>query len=280
MRPAVLLTPILVALLAGCTDGAPGPAQSSLPLLEGWILDVRLAPVVGARVTAVGVDGGSVTDEGGHYAFDVPAGIQVLVVAEMQGFVAQSRAVSAGSGDHLIVNFTLDRVPAEEPYRTVESFEGILHCGVVVVALEDPSRPHQHTGVRCSMVTDDDQNVWSYTVPPTTTGLVIECVWEPQSDLAQSLLLNVSVQATGEVLGFQEGISPLRAQTSRVKLDLERRAGHDVLDITIESGAGTGNHEHGAVGATAEQTFRLFVTAFYNGPVDPGYSVTQGTGPG
>jgi hypothetical protein len=276
MRPAVLLAALLgLPLLAGCSS-PEAPAAPAQPVVEGWVVDARLAPVVGIVVTAVGLGANGTTDGEGHFAFGVPAGVDVLVVAEGHGFLPQSRSVSAGSGERILVNFTLERAPVADPYLAVESFDGILRCGVVAVVLEDPSRPHTHSGVRCSAVTEDDTNVWAYQVPGNTTGLVIEAVWEAQSDLSRSMLLNVSVQATGEVLGFQEGISPLRAQTSRFKLDLERAAGNDVLDIRVEAGAGTGNHEHGAVGATVEQAFRLFVTSFYNAPVDPGYSITQG----
>lgn len=275
MRQAVLVAALL--LLAGCSsEPQDAPAQASGPLVEGWVVDSRLAPVAGARVAAIGLGANASTDGDGHYAFGVPAGVEVLVVAEADGFVAQSRAVSAGSGDHLVVNFTLDRVPAAAPYRTVEAFDGILRCGLVLVVGEDPARPHEHQGVRCSNLLEDDANAWLYGVPANASGLVIEAVWEPQSAVSQSMLLNVSVQATGEVLGFQEGISPLRAQPSRFKLDLERQAGNHVLSVRLEAGAGTGNHEHGAAGAVVEQEFRLFATAFYNGPVDPSYSVTRG----
>jgi hypothetical protein len=275
MRAAVLVAALLLPLLAGCSSAPEARPVAAGPFVEGWIVDARFAPVAGARVAAVGLGANASTDEGGHYSFGVPAGVELLVVAEADGFVAQSRSVSAGSGDHLVVNFTMERVPAAAPYQTVEAFDGILRCGVVVVVGEDPARPHEHRGLRCSTVLEDDANTWLYTIPSNASGLVIEAVWEAQSQMSRSMLLNVSVQATGEVLGFQEGLSPLRAQPSRFKLDLERQAGNGVLSIRMESGAGTGNHEHGAAGATVEQPFRLFATAFYNGPVDPSYSVAR-----
>lgn len=276
MRPAVPLAVLLAGLaLAGCSGDLPAAAEPTQPLLEGWIVDARVAPVVGARVVAVGLGANGTTDADGHYAFAVPPGVELVVLAEMPGFLAQSRSVSAGSGDRVVVNFTLERVPVEAPYTTVEAFDGILRCGVTAVVLEDPSRPHTHSSVKCSVLLEDDANLWMYPIPANTTGVVIEAVWEPQSDLSQSLVLNVTLEATGEVFGFQEGLSPLRAQTSQFKLALARQLGHDALAIRIEAGAGTGNHEHGAAGATVEQAFRLFATAFYNGPVDPGYSVTQ-----
>lgn len=278
MRPAVswvALTVVAMAL-AGCGQAGPeAEAPPAKPRVEGWVVDARLFPVVGAPVTAVGLGAQNLTDGSGHYAVEVPPGIDVVVAVAADGFLTQSRSVSAGFGSRAVVNFTLERLPADAPRLTVESFDGILRCGVTAVLLEDPSRPHVHSGVRCSNYLEEDTNVWPYRVAPNATGLVIEAVWEPQTELSQSLILNVTVQASGEVLGFQEGLSPLRAQTSRFKLDLERSLGNDVLDIRIEAGAGTGNHEHGAVGATVEQRFQLFVTAFYNQPVDSGYSVTR-----
>ncbi|MHB1260551.1 MAG: carboxypeptidase-like regulatory domain-containing protein [Thermoplasmatota archaeon] len=270
MRVAVLLAAAL--LLAGCSSPPEAPAPQGL-LVEGWAIDSRLAPVPGVRVTAIGVGSNATTDEVGHFEFGIPPGSgDLLVMAEADGFMPQSRTVSAGSGSRIMVNFTLDRLPVQAPYQTVEEFDGILRCGIVAVAGEDPGRPHEHEGVRCSVLVGDDANQWSYPIPQNSTGLVIEAAWDAQSELSRSMYLNVSVEATGEVLGWQEGVSPLRAQPSRFKLDLERSLGNAVLDIRIESGAGTGNHEHGAVGAVVEQEFRLFVTAFYNGPVNPGYS--------
>jgi hypothetical protein len=266
---------LVLPLLAGCSSPSGTAPPAASPFVEGWVVDERLAPVAGARLTAVGLGANASTDEAGHYSFGVPADVDVLVVAEAGGFVAQSRSVSAGSGERRFVNFTLERIPLAAPYRTVEAFDGVLRCGLVVVVGEDPARPHEHRGVRCSTVLEDDANTWLYAIPSNASGLVIEAVWEPQSQLSQSMLLNVSVEATGEVLGFQEGMSPLRAQPSRFKLDLERQAGNGVLSIRVEAGAGTGNHEHGAAGAVVEQEFRLFATAFYNGPVDPGYSITR-----
>lgn len=271
--PVVLLA--LSAALAGCGQAPEATRPTAGPQVEGWIVDERLAPVAGARATAIGLGANGTSDADGHFAFAVPPGADVVVLAEADGFIGQTRAVSANSGDILVVNFTLERVPVAEPYRTVESFDGILRCGVVAVAGEDPGQPHEHEGVRCSALLGDDANIWPYEVPANATGLVIEALWEAQSDLSRSMYLNVSVEATGEVLGWQEGESPLRAQPGRSNLDLQRQLGHRVLAIRMESGAGTGNHEHGAVGVVFEQAFRLFVTAFYNGPVDPGYAFAR-----
>ncbi|MEK6975977.1 MAG: hypothetical protein AABY18_06515 [Candidatus Thermoplasmatota archaeon] len=128
-------------------------------------------------------------------------------------------------------------------------FQGILRCGVVATTQEDPSRPHEHQGVRCSQALNDTANRWSYAVPNNATGVVVEVDWDAQSEVAQALVLKVTVEATGEGLGFVEGTSMIRLQLSSLKLAQEQQAGHDALSVVLEPGAGTGNHEHGAAGA-------------------------------
>jgi hypothetical protein len=265
---------ILCVALAGCSRGGPeAPEETEGPLLEGWVVDERIVPVSGALVRLAGAGLETRTGEDGHYALGVPRGIDLVVVIEAPGFKAASGALAAQSGSHHFLNFSLERIPVAEPFDEVQQFNGILRCGIVATTQEDPSRPHEHQGVRCSQTINDTSNRWSYHLPPDLTGVVVEVAWDPQSDVAQALVLKITVEATGEVVCFIEGTSILRLQLSSVKLAQEMQAGHTVLSMTLEPGAGTGNHEHGAVGAFAQQAFVIYATAFFNGPVPPSYSI-------
>jgi hypothetical protein len=119
----------------------------------------------------------------------------------------------------------------------------------------------------------DDGNLWHYTIPAGAAGLMLEVFWTPASDLSQSLVLKAQVGDTGEIVGFAEGPSPLHVQLSHFRVLQMQEQGHPGLLLTILPGAGTGSHEHGAVGAFVEQPFHLFATAFFNQAVDPNYSV-------
>lgn len=245
------------------------------PVVEGWILDERIQPVPEAQVRFVGHNVTTQTDASGHYVLRGPVGVDLVWTVQAPGFVAQSRAVAANSGSHHWLNVTLLRVPNDAPFEQIESFQGILRCGIVATTQEDPSRPHEHQGVRCSQLFNDTANRWLYEIPADTTGVVIEAFWDAQSEVAQALVLKVVAPRSGEVFAFTEGTSPVRAHLSSFKLLQEQAAGFTELAVTLEPGAGTGNHEHGAVGAFVQQSFKLYATAFFNGPVPPAYSIGE-----
>ena len=278
MRAFLAMALLLPLALAGCGEQPAPPAADPGPVVEGFVLDVARAPVPGAWVAVHGLDVNGSTAEDGHFAFQAPPGVELLVTAQAPGFVASSQLVPAFSGPHHVLNFTLERVPFDEPYTVVSSFKGAVSCGVTAVVGEDPANPHEHKGVRCNDVVPSPSSVWNYTIPTNTTGLVLEAFWEPQTELSAALVFKATIPETREVLGFKESGSPLRIQLSSASLAQNLAAGHTTLRVAVGPGAGTGEHEHGAVGVFVEQEFQLVMTAFFNGPVDPSYSVADAPG--
>ncbi len=274
MRGALLAAFAMV--LAGCSQAAPFQATASGPLVEGWVLDLALTPIAGASVTVAGTAIGVRTDAAGHFILEAPSGTDLVVTVAADGFGSTSQAISALSGTRHVLNFTLERIPAAAPYHVVERFSGFLQCAVTAVVMEDQSSPHEHQGVRCSSLVNDTRNVWHGDIPAETTGLIIETQWTPNSELAQGLVMKIVVDGSGDVIGFVEGRSILRIQLSQTNLQRNLQAGFTHYTVTIDAGAGTGEHEHGAIGVFLEQPFTLFATSFFNGPVDPAYSVAEG----
>jgi hypothetical protein len=260
-------------LLAGCSDGGAGPPAPAGPRLEGWVVDEAHVPVEGASVALQGLGGNATaTDEEGHFALDAPSGVDLLLVVHATGFHSASRLVPAFSGGEHVLNFSLERLPLAAPFHQASSFRGTVSCGVTVVLQEDPDNPHEHQGVRCDAALPAGQNnVWNYTLPANTTGLVLEGFWEPQTPMSEALVVKAEVVGTGQVLAFLESMSPLRVQMSSANVA-------DAQAVTVTPGAGTGSHEHGAAGLFVEQEFQLVMTAFFNGPVDPSYSVAAAGG--
>lgn len=267
----------LVLAMAGCTTPAPDAEVTAPagPIVEGWVVDERLVPIAQAQVRVAGLGLNTSTDANGHYSLSPPGQVDLVVILEADGFVAQSRSIGARSGERHVLNFTLERIPDARPYHTVTTHAGVLRCGAVAVLAEDPSRPHEHQGLRCSQTLEDTRNAWLYDAPSNTTGIILEVAWVPQSELAQALVLKVVAEGTGDLLAFIEGTSVLRVQLSAVNLAQLLTLGQPTLRITLEPGAGTGNHEHGAAGAFVEQAFDVYATAFFNGPVDASYSITR-----
>jgi hypothetical protein len=277
MRGRAPALALLAFALAGCAQDTPdadGEDAAVGTLVEGWVVDLRIMPVVGANVSASAV-AWATTAEDGHYAVRVPSGQDVIVTIVAPGFEPASKLVSAGSGQHTFLNFTLAPRPSQDPRILVQSFNGAVRCAVTAVAGEDPSRPHEHQGFRCddNLPGEVRTNVWNFTYPADADGLVAEVFWDAQSEVSKALYVRLTHAPTGEVLAFAEAMDPIRLQPSVDALAQLQRLGDVPLQLTVGPGAGTGNHDHGAVGAFVEQQFEAFSSTFFDRAVDPSYTV-------
>lgn len=277
MRALLALAAALPLLLAGCGDGQGGAAAEPLgPVVEGWVLDAARKPIEAAAVTVDGLAANATTDAAGHFAFVGPSGVDLLVTVRADGFVAESQLVPAFSGPSHVLNFSLERVPFAAPYVEVSDFRGTISCALTVILQEDPNNPHEHQGARCADAgLPGERNVWNYTIPANASGLVLEGFWDPQTAFSEALVVKAEVVGTGQVLAFLESMSPLRVQMGAANVAQATEGGRTFMTITVKPGAGSGSHEHGAFGVFLEQDFRLVITAFFNGPVDPSYSILR-----
>src|SRR5688500_8552308 len=118
LRPGLATVLVFSILLAGCggkKDGA-GPATTDaptdLPVLSGYVLDPAIAPVEGATVSVHGTNATSMTFSDGSYAFEeVPVGMPIIVIVELDGFVTASKSVTIPEESTMVLNFTLSPVP-------------------------------------------------------------------------------------------------------------------------------------------------------------------------
>jgi hypothetical protein len=269
---------LALLLCAGCAaPGAGVGGEAAPPRVEGWVLDEGLHPVENATVSVQGSPVQRHTDASGHYAADAPTGQALLVVVEAHGYFPQSAGAGQDFGVRLVLNFTLVALPSDAPSIDVTDHAGQMSCAVTaVVGQDNPQRPHEHQGVRCYDVVPDsgeDGHLWRYDIPAAATGVIVELFWEPSTPLSTSLVLKIEVEDTGDILGFQEGTSPLHLQLSQFNVLQALEKGHPRLLMTVLPGAGTGSHEHGAVGLFVEQPFTLYASAFFNQAAEPTYSV-------
>lgn len=271
----IVLT-ILVVALAGCTQGT-GPKEiiPAGPTIEGWVTTPAQVPIEGATVAVAGQNLSTVTDREGHYSLVAPPGMSLVITATAQGYLPASRATGESSGARHTLNFTLQNVPTSAPYSIVEKQEGFIQCAITAVVLEDQGSPHSHQGANCSTAVNDTRNIWHNAIPNNASGLVMELQWKPNSELAQGLVMKIVVDGSDDILGFVEGRSIVRVHVSQDKLQENLNAGHSRYTVTITPGAGTGEHEHGAIGVFIEQPFTIYATTFFNGPVDPAYSIAN-----
>src|SRR5687767_6847028 len=98
MRAFLAMALLLPLALAGCSDGQDPPAVETGPLVEGFVLDEARAPVPDATVVVRGLTVNGTTGADGHFAFQAPSGVELLVTAEAPGFIASSQVVPAFSG--------------------------------------------------------------------------------------------------------------------------------------------------------------------------------------
>jgi hypothetical protein len=275
--PRAVLPLALAFLLAGCSNGgsSDGPPEADVSQVEGWVMDDALAPVAGASIIAQGLDANTTTDEDGHFALTSPAGSDLLLVVAAPGFVTQSRFLGAYSGAHAWLNLTLKRIPFAAPYHLTSSYTGAIQCGATATVGEDPNSPHEHRGIKCTDAAPSSAWIWNYTIPFNVTALVVEAFWEPSTPSATALILKAVIPETGELLAFVEGTNPIKQQLSQVNLAQNLAAGHTRLAIQMTPGAGTGGHDHGAIGVFFNQQFTLYMTEFYNGPADPAFTISD-----
>ncbi|MEK6986277.1 MAG: carboxypeptidase-like regulatory domain-containing protein [Candidatus Thermoplasmatota archaeon] len=267
-----LLAAAFALTLAGCAQAGelpPPEAADATRLVEGWIRDVALIPIVGASATAPDVNG-TQTDAEGHFTLRIPRDGSLFVRVAADGFEPATKAIPSGEA---VLNFTLERIPDGKPYQVVTTFRGFLSCGLAVAVGGNPGQPHEHKAVRCSDALGNERNLWVLDAP-SPSGIVLETFWDATTELSQALLVKLIVVETGEILGFREGPGPLRIQPSQAALAAALAAGHTIAALA-ETGAGTGNHDHGAVGATVEQEFQFYLTSFFNGLVDPSYTIAD-----
>lgn len=280
MARAPPLAVVAALAVAGCASLAdadePVDATPTMRRIEGWVLDEAIRPVVNATATAVGANVTARTDDEGHYMLSLPLGQQVFITVEADGFIPKS-AYLGGGGTRGVLNFSLVHLPTMEPFTLLTEHEGQLTCAVsAVVGQDDPSKPHEHVALRCYDVIPqefDEGHLWSYVIPAQAQAVVVEMFWDKGTELAAALVLKIQVASTGDVVGFVEGTSPIRIQLAQLVVEQLHGLNNTELLLTVLPGAGTGNHEHGAVGVFFEQPFHIYATAFFHQPAPPTYSV-------
>ncbi|MGZ8378490.1 MAG: YfbK domain-containing protein [Gemmatirosa sp.] len=118
MALAVLAgVPLLASAASSRVDRRDGIPVAASTVVAGQVRDEAGAPVVDARVVAVGTALAARTDASGRFALraeGVAAGATLTLRAERAGYAAESRRVRV-AGDTVRVTFTLRRAPAVPP---------------------------------------------------------------------------------------------------------------------------------------------------------------------
>lgn len=262
---------LLILAFSGCIGeepapvsddgGASGYTDTAQEQLSGWIFDPAIAPIAGASIKIQGLGIDVASDDEGYYGIDeLPVGELLVVIVQADGYLPSSKSITLQPETRSRLNFTLAEVPEDTPYSQVLTAEGIISCSSVV--RENGAR-HEYD---CSPDGVPDNRVWEFPVEGDVAGIVIEVVWEPNTDQARDLYLVVETVNFGEfdeVLAEQEGASILRGQ---VTADDAKRfySQGGLVRTTVDIGRNVEGEELGAgAGLAFQQSFDIFATVFY-----------------
>jgi hypothetical protein len=271
---------VALLLLAGCsgkpsTEKAdPSLKATDRPLLQGYVFDQALHPVVGANLTVqgAGVDprgnGTAATGQDGHYAFrDLPVEQRLVVVVQAAGLKTLSKQVSLGRGNSTLLNFTLEAVVVAKPYHEAQGFNGFLACETATTA-NDQTEATDCGGTQ-------NLRVWTLNVNADVQGIVIETGWIPKTPAAKFLHATVETVGLGDqdaILSEVEGGSVLKAVVTQAQCQKYYPQG-GTLRVTWSAATNAADQESAAGAAAAvQQDFKAIATAFYVEPPDPSFT--------
>ncbi len=186
---------LLVALLAGCSEGKPDLAPEPAPTtgtLHGVVVDAAIRPLAGADVrleVAGAAAGNATTGDDGLWAFPgLPEGSVLLYVdrpgylpAQTVAFVAAGATGSDGEGVRVVLDVDPAKVAAIDAY----SFDGYLQCSFTAVVaqqacdLDEAARPACDATGQCGQGLSEDRFLAVHDVGRANlTWLQSELQWE------------------------------------------------------------------------------------------------------
>lgn len=287
MRALLLAAPLLLAILAGCSDSPAARPVEDVPRLQATsttgviralVVDEAIRPLAGVTVTVRGAQSepvSAITGDDGFAGFQDLRPSTYVVEATRPGFspVTQTIAVEAGVDDPPVAKFLLVRETGERPFYVELAIEGFMQCAVGAVggsanvcfiANYYPCFVQQTAGQACTGNLTSDKSfanlafLQDYQRAPDLVQ--VELVWESTQTVSPDLLLRVNIQnSTSFSIDYANrsgGPSPRLVTLNRTIAD-EYGLGttHAATLETFTSSA--------TVGATVNQRIQYFVHVFY-----------------
>lgn len=242
--------------VVNATAGSVGPANDPLKNTElkghisGVVVDAAIHPLVGAVVTIPGLDLKDTAERDGSFSFTELMASTYYLKAEAPGHYGAETLVEVEAGKITRVKFVLDAVPPPTPYHVTQSFNGFA---------EITSEP-------LGIVTSSD----SYTVDLDHPGatIVVEASMDPYSGAA-----------TGNN-SFDYEFGDANGDSFR---SFQQGSAGNPMNVIISSG-NTENVTAVRVTLTPigfptpefEKSYKVYVTAFYNGLPPRGWGILNG----
>ena len=274
---------LLVLALAGCTATPPKaiePTQSSDVagpqgrIVRGSVVDDELRPLAGAAITHLGGTSNTTSDANGTFLVDgLPRAKEILLQARHSIYRAQTLSVNLEFVAEAEVRFVLGGGPGPAGYHVTNVTKGIIMCQVAAGSHHGSPGFYKYS---CRDVIGDvgglsDERVL-VPVDPGVTVVIVELVWEPQTQAADVMGLTVYASTNEEELligslhSFPGGhYVSMKASTAALQ-SAKSRGGN--IESFVHVDPGTLDEHIPNAGVVIEQEFTLYTTAFY-GEIPP-----------
>ncbi len=287
MRRIALASLLLIlTALAGCSEDPPkapaeepifeGEVQEGFGAIAGVVVDDRIQPIDGAKVTARGADweGEATTDERGTFVFlDLTPGIYVLTVEEPRHTSAQTSVEVLEGDDPPTTRILLERIYVGEPYTQQVLRHGYFQCSQAGGGLYsssncvyDPYRWAFGPGGSPTQPVDNvttQEREWHSDVGDGWKSLIFEMTWES------------STAGTSEQLGIV--VSTYKPERDGFHWFAEAQSNNPLL-LRLEEGEvhpSASGVEPTAIPATGIQDMSYFVSVKQDQWPVPAFAVEQ-----
>lgn len=274
MRPILLTSLFLAALLAGCSDDPTpegpevicddcGTVTATTGVIRGVVVDQAIIPIEGVTVRIASVDLETQTDADGVFFFDdLEPGTYFLEVSK-PGYDSVQASVEVQAGvEPSIQRIQIAFQPGAQPYYEILPFRGHLQCNVVAYQFFMPC-----TIPLVGPVGDDDyENEWDFTQDADHVQAVL--VWKATQSFGTELYLNIYEPGDYDIVAWGGGLSPVVVDANATQLAPINAA--DKLAIEV-SGNGESVVDNQA-GVAVDQGFEVYAVVFYNFVPDEGYN--------
>lgn len=287
MHVRTLLLSLLTAAvaLAGCSGGGNGgsadePDTGDLDLvatedtgiIRGVVVDDRIVPLAGVKVTLAGVAKETVSNEVGGFGFDGLEPGTYFIEAAKPGFrtIQQGTEVKAGVAEPPIVRILLAADPTTRPSYEVFHFQGYLECSFVAGT--------PYTGgyfMPCDVPfagpIGSDNNYMEYPIAGNASWIHVSLVWDATQAFGRNLYFNV-LDNYGEynVPVWSGGPSPLLGDANATAIAESKINEQQSFIIEVAS-----DGEAGFAGASLKQSFDAFIVVFHGFEPPEGYNYVE-----
>lgn len=263
MRGIALTVALLATLLAGCSDGGGGEDGPGSPLdgldvqpvgqgkgaVAGVVVDDAIRPIVGAQVAMAGEVVATTGDDGVFVLDALEPGLAVFAVSA-EGFLSIQTSADVLPGETSQVRVQLPRDTRPQPYHVTFALDGFMEA----------STGYAQTYVEDAAATPLCDCRLLFTPEPNATTLVYEAHWEhtmpDPAGLAEYYWIVYQPEGEGGDEGYCFSPCVQRLAFGGFTPGAEVVARLDSPDTPV-----------------VQQSFKLFVTVFYNGEAPAGWTL-------